>query len=193
LLLLRTLVVIVVLGLSAALFLRWHGVDVLAVERHAGTAINARAGHFHLRTVEILRSAGLEDAVKCAEDAALEDGGLGEQEVAGMSIAAVALGSLEPHARAHGLITVARRGRPFTEDDREVLRSLGAEAVIDPAQEKLFDRVMALTAGHGVDHPDDLVVVVVELLHRPVQQVGRPGPEKSAHRGIDLLNTAAPG
>ena len=51
-------------GLSAALFLRWHGVDVLAVERHAGTAINARAGHFHLRTVEILRSAGLEDAVR---------------------------------------------------------------------------------------------------------------------------------
>ena len=50
-------------GLSAALFLRWHGVGVLAVERHAGTAINARAGHFHLRTVEILRSAGLEDAV----------------------------------------------------------------------------------------------------------------------------------
>jgi len=33
-------------GLSAALFLRHHGVDVLAVERHAGTAINARAGHF---------------------------------------------------------------------------------------------------------------------------------------------------
>src|ERR1700751_5433725 len=30
-------------GLSAALFLRWHGVDVLAVERHAGTAIKARA------------------------------------------------------------------------------------------------------------------------------------------------------
>ena len=35
-------------GLAAALFLRWHGVHVLAVERHAGTAINARAGHFHL-------------------------------------------------------------------------------------------------------------------------------------------------
>ena len=51
-------------GLSAALFLRQHGVDVLAVERHAGTAINSRAGHFHLRTVEILRSAGLEDAVR---------------------------------------------------------------------------------------------------------------------------------
>src|SRR5438067_9663370 len=51
-------------GLSAALFLREHGVGVLAVERHAGTAINARAGHFHLRTVEILRAAGLEVAVR---------------------------------------------------------------------------------------------------------------------------------
>jgi 2-polyprenyl-6-methoxyphenol hydroxylase-like FAD-dependent oxidoreductase len=37
-------------GLSTALFLRLHGVDVLAVERHAGTAIHSRAGHFHLRT-----------------------------------------------------------------------------------------------------------------------------------------------
>src|SRR5215468_12517629 len=51
-------------GLSAALFLRMHGIDVLTVERHAGTAINARAGHFQLRTLEILRSAGLEAAVR---------------------------------------------------------------------------------------------------------------------------------
>ena len=36
-------------------------------------------------------------------------------------------------------------------------RSLGAGAVIDPAQEKLFDRVMALTEGHGVDVAYDLV------------------------------------
>ena len=51
-------------GLSTALLLRWHGIDCLAVERHAGTAIHPRAGHFHLRTVEILRSLGLEDAVR---------------------------------------------------------------------------------------------------------------------------------
>ena len=48
-------------GLSTALFLRLHGVDCLAVERHTGTAIHPRAGHFQLRTVEILRSAGLEE------------------------------------------------------------------------------------------------------------------------------------
>jgi 2-polyprenyl-6-methoxyphenol hydroxylase-like FAD-dependent oxidoreductase len=51
-------------GLSAALFLRWHGVDVLAVERHAGTAIRPRSGHLQLRTLELLRSVGLEDVVR---------------------------------------------------------------------------------------------------------------------------------
>ena len=51
-------------GLSTALFLRLHGVSCLAVERHTSTAIHPRAGHFQLRTIEILRSAGLEDAVR---------------------------------------------------------------------------------------------------------------------------------
>ena len=76
-------------GLSAALFLRQHGVDVLAVERHAGTAINARAGHFHLRTVEILRSAGLEDAVRRkSEEQYPPDGGINNVEsLAGREIA----------------------------------------------------------------------------------------------------------
>src|SRR5215475_11790073 len=76
-------------GLSAALFLRGHGVDVLAVERHAGTAINARAGHFHLRTVEILRSAGLEDAVRRkSEEQYPPDGGINNVEsLAGREIA----------------------------------------------------------------------------------------------------------
>jgi 2-polyprenyl-6-methoxyphenol hydroxylase-like FAD-dependent oxidoreductase len=76
-------------GLSAALFLRRHGVGVLAVERHAGTAINARAGHFHLRTVEILRSAGLEDAVRRkSEEQYPPDGGINNVEsLAGREIA----------------------------------------------------------------------------------------------------------
>jgi len=51
-------------GLTTALLLRSHGIEALAVERHAGTAIHPRAGHFHLRTLEILRSVGLEDQVR---------------------------------------------------------------------------------------------------------------------------------
>jgi 2-polyprenyl-6-methoxyphenol hydroxylase-like FAD-dependent oxidoreductase len=76
-------------GLSAALFLRQHGVGVLAVERHAGTAIHSRAGHFHLRTVEILRAAGLEDAVRrTSREQYPPDGGINNVEsLAGREIA----------------------------------------------------------------------------------------------------------
>jgi len=51
-------------GLTTSLLLRWHGIDCLAVERHPSTAIHPRAGHFHLRTIEILRAVGLEEAVR---------------------------------------------------------------------------------------------------------------------------------
>ena len=51
-------------GLSTAMLLATHGVQSLVVERHSGTAIHPRAGHWNLRTLEILRSAGLEDTVR---------------------------------------------------------------------------------------------------------------------------------
>ncbi|HEY4828502.1 MAG TPA: diguanylate cyclase [Solirubrobacteraceae bacterium] len=74
--------------------------------------------------------AGLQEIVQRAEHGALQNGGLCEEDAAGVNVAAVALGSLESNGRAHGLITVARRDRPFTDEDREVLRSLGAEAAL---------------------------------------------------------------
>ncbi|HEY1820130.1 MAG TPA: FAD-dependent monooxygenase [Trebonia sp.] len=76
-------------GLSTALFLRLHGIDALAVERHAGTAIHSRAGHFHLRTAEILRWAGLEGAVRRkSEEQYPPDGGINNVEsLAGREIA----------------------------------------------------------------------------------------------------------
>ena len=76
-------------GLSAALLLRLHGIDCLVVERHTGTAIHPRAGHFHLRTVEILRSAGLEERVRRkGEEHYHPDGGINNVEsLAGREIA----------------------------------------------------------------------------------------------------------
>ena len=53
-------------GLSSAMLLGHHGVASLSVERHAGTAIHPRAGHFQLRTMEMLRQVGLEDEVRAA-------------------------------------------------------------------------------------------------------------------------------
>ncbi|MBV9607308.1 MAG: diguanylate cyclase [Solirubrobacterales bacterium] len=74
--------------------------------------------------------AGLEDAIAQAENAALQNGGFAEELAAGTSVAAVALRVPESHADAHGVIAIARRGRPFTDDDRQVLCSLGAEAAL---------------------------------------------------------------
>jgi 2-polyprenyl-6-methoxyphenol hydroxylase-like FAD-dependent oxidoreductase len=76
-------------GLSTAMFLGVHGIRALAVERHAGTAIHPRAGHFQLRTVEILRSAGLEERVRRrSEEQYRPNGGINNVEsLAGREIA----------------------------------------------------------------------------------------------------------
>ena len=51
-------------GLTSALLLGDLGVPSLVVERHPGTAIHARAGHFQLGTTEMLRQVGLERTVR---------------------------------------------------------------------------------------------------------------------------------
>src|SRR6187549_1772783 len=51
-------------GLTTAMLLGHQGVPSLSVERHAGTAIHPRAGHFQLRTMEVIRQMGLEERVR---------------------------------------------------------------------------------------------------------------------------------
>jgi 2-polyprenyl-6-methoxyphenol hydroxylase-like FAD-dependent oxidoreductase len=51
-------------GLSAAMFLAQHGVPSLAIERLRGGSPVPRAAHFHLRTLELFRLAGIEEEVK---------------------------------------------------------------------------------------------------------------------------------
>src|SRR4051812_17013640 len=50
-----------IVGLTTAM---GQGVESLAAERHAGTAIHARAGHFQLGTTEMLRQVGLGQTVR---------------------------------------------------------------------------------------------------------------------------------
>ncbi|MEW9547212.1 FAD-dependent monooxygenase [Nonomuraea sp. NPDC050783] len=54
-------------GLSAAVFLAWHGVRPLLVERHPDTSIYARAWGVNPRTMELYRSVGLEPAIRRAQ------------------------------------------------------------------------------------------------------------------------------
>jgi putative polyketide hydroxylase len=55
------------IGLSTSLFLSWHGIRSLLVERHPGTAIHPRAPGMSPRTMEMFRSVGVEDAIRRVE------------------------------------------------------------------------------------------------------------------------------
>jgi putative polyketide hydroxylase len=51
-------------GLTTAMFLTQHGIRSIAVERMRAGSPLPRAAHFHLRTIELFRSAGIEDEVR---------------------------------------------------------------------------------------------------------------------------------
>jgi 2-polyprenyl-6-methoxyphenol hydroxylase-like FAD-dependent oxidoreductase len=53
-------------GLCAALFLAGQGVDCLLIERHEKTSFVPRATGVHVRTLELFRAAGVEQAIRAA-------------------------------------------------------------------------------------------------------------------------------
>jgi len=73
---------------------------------------------------------GAEDAAGEAERTAWRTGQLAEVGAEHISVASVRLGPLEREGVTHGVITVTRRGRSFSEDDREVLRSLATQSAL---------------------------------------------------------------
>jgi 2-polyprenyl-6-methoxyphenol hydroxylase-like FAD-dependent oxidoreductase len=112
-------------GLSTAVLLSQHGVDSLTVERHAGTAIHPRAGHFHLRTMEILRSMGVEGAVRRkSEEQYHPDGGINNVE----SLAGREIASYFPNLNA-GVAEFSPTVRAFINQDalEPILRARAGE------------------------------------------------------------------
>ena len=55
-------------GMSTALLLGHHGIPALAVEHHRGTAIHPRAAQITQRSMEILRTVGIEQIVRDKSD-----------------------------------------------------------------------------------------------------------------------------
>jgi diguanylate cyclase (GGDEF)-like protein len=102
-------------------------------------AVQASAGRVSARNIpddplaEELREGsfeGIEEAVYDAERSALGSRGLGESEADEAWVLSAPLTPNEPGGRTHGLITVARREQRFSEADREMLRSLAAQATL---------------------------------------------------------------
>ena len=140
-------------GLSAALFLRLHGIDVLAVERHTGTAIHPRAGHFHLRTVEILRSVGLEEAVRRkGEEQYHPDGGINNVE----SLAGKEIANYFPNLNA-GVGEFSPTVRLFINQD-------ALEPILRARAEELGARLLYGTECVSVEQDTDGVTAVIRDL-----------------------------
>jgi len=102
-------------------------------------AVQASAGRVSARNIpddplaEELREGsfeGIEEAVYDAERSALGSRGLGESVAEETWVLSAPLIPIEPGGRTHGLITVARREQAFSEEDRQMLRSLAAQATL---------------------------------------------------------------
>jgi diguanylate cyclase (GGDEF)-like protein len=66
---------------------------------------------------------------------------LGEAEEDGVAVLSVALRPVETGQRIHGLISVARRDHPFSDDDRALLRSLAAQTTLALENVELHQQV----------------------------------------------------
>ncbi len=84
---------------------------------------------------------GLEQHFYEAERAALGSQELGRSQNEQLEVLSAALRPLRHGSRAHGLISVARRGRPYTEDESDVLRSLAGQAALALENVELHEQV----------------------------------------------------
>ena len=88
-------------GLSTAMFLAQQGVASIAVERLRSGSPLPRAAHFHLRTLELFRQAGIEDEVKRTSAEEFPPGGaiIAMDSLAGRKLADI-IGSLNAGVEA---------------------------------------------------------------------------------------------
>ncbi len=73
---------------------------------------------------------GLEEQMSTLERRVLDGDQVGEASDGDVHLASVSLGTIVSGGPAHGVITVAREGRRFSDDDLELLRSLAARATL---------------------------------------------------------------
>jgi 2-polyprenyl-6-methoxyphenol hydroxylase-like FAD-dependent oxidoreductase len=149
-------------GLTTAVLLGLHGIDSLTVERHTGTAIHPRAGHFHLRTVEILRAAGVEEAVRRkSEEQYHPDGGINNVE----SLAGREIATYFPNLNA-GV-------REFSPTVRLFINQDALEPILRSRAEQLGARLRYRTECLSLEQDADGVSAVVRDLESGAQRTVR--------------------
>jgi 2-polyprenyl-6-methoxyphenol hydroxylase-like FAD-dependent oxidoreductase len=154
-------------GLSTAMFLAQHGVPSIAIERLQGGSLLPRAAHFHLRTLELFRLAGIEDEVRAqSEREFLPEGAIVMMDnLSGRKLADI-IGSLN-----EGVEAVSPCRRLFVSQP-------GLEPILRARAEQAGATVLAGHEVVDVDQDDTGVAVLV----RPVDG----GPEET-RRGPYLV------
>ncbi len=154
-------------GLSMAVFLGYHGVPSLVVERHRGTAIHPRAALVSQRTIEAYRAVGLEREI---EDAAAREF---VQNGAIVSVESLGGKELDWYHRFinEGVETISPSSRLF-------LTQIGLEPVLLRAAERLGGRIEYASEVVSVEEDEDGVTATV----RP-----RDGGSDRAIRGRYLV------
>jgi diguanylate cyclase (GGDEF)-like protein len=149
-------------------------------------AVEASGGRLSVRSdeseklTELVREGsldGLDDPVHESERAALSGGDIGEATASDANLLTVALGQPGSNGRVHGLMTVVRRERPFTDDDRTVLRSLASQAAlalenvdlhVQVSRQAVTDELTGLTNHRRFQELIALEVEQVRRYHHPV-------------------------
>ncbi len=121
---------------------------------------------------------GIEEQVYDSEQMAMSNGAMGDASSDESGVVSIAIGPHEPGARVQALITVGRQGQPFTNDDRELLRSLAAQATLalenvdlhfQVRKQAVTDELTGL-ANHG--RFQDLLSAEIEQVRRYHHQLG---------------------
>src|SRR5205085_1281593 len=113
-----------------------------AVEASAGRAsLRPDAGQPLAERALVGELTGLEDVMREAEQGALRSLATTVQNHEGVHALCSPLGDADHPGDVIGLVSVARRGRPFTDDEHELFGSLVAQAAISVENADLHDQV----------------------------------------------------
>ena len=138
-------------GLSAAMFLAQHGVAATVIERLRGVSALPRAAHFHLRTLEMFRSAGIEAEVRAQSDKEFEPEG-----------AIVALESLAGKQIAAFIPSLNEGVEALSPCRRLFITQPGLEPILRRRAEQVGAKVFDGTELVGVEQDDDGVTATVK-------------------------------
>jgi 2-polyprenyl-6-methoxyphenol hydroxylase-like FAD-dependent oxidoreductase len=138
-------------GLSTAMFLAQQGVGATVIERLRGVSVLPRAAHFHLRTLELFRIAGIEDEVRAQSEKEFMPEG-----------AIVALESLAGKQIAAFIPSLNEGVEALSPCRRLFITQPGLEPILGRRAAKAGARILDGTELVGIKQDDDGVTATVK-------------------------------